>query len=341
MTTRGIKEPLIKYLTYVHTMEERALGRLDKAPNVDEIPELAQALRADREQTQHHEMLIRDCLRAYRAEPWGTKDTRTRTPDPSSVFTHMRPRAPSKLAAHFYCYKHLELAAYDLLERVAQHTQDAETARIAQRIGREEQAIADRLAELLDSSVDTDLAQPSEADLQSNLLERLADAHATEEESVALLNSACNIVARGRLWHIFEDHRAQSEVHRRLVEDRLQAYGAKPSAVKGAAARSSALRCGLSLRAQPDASGKLVPFVFGLEHLEIASYQQLVRVAARAGDADTLGVVQCILIDEQTAAAALKRTFDAALVGSLGAEDVSPGHRGVSIDSLGQGQEHR
>jgi ferritin-like metal-binding protein YciE len=242
-----------------------------------------------------------------------------------AVFTRAREGPPSQLAAHAYCYKHLELAAYDLLARVALHAQDAETARVARRIGEEEQAIADRLADLFDTTVDAALAQPSDKDLQSDLLERMAAAHATEEESVALLRRARDTVARGQLRHIFEDHLAQSEIHRRLLGDCLQARGAKDSAIKHAAVRLGPLGWGLCLQAQPITPAKLAACVFAFEHLEIPSYRQLVRVAGIAGDQYTLGVSQCILIDEQTAAAALKRGFDAAVVASLEGQAVSSG----------------
>ena len=58
-------------------------------------------------------------------------------------------------------------------------------------------------------------------------------------------------------------------------------------------------------------------FTYAFEHLEIGAYEQLTRVARRAGDGETALVADQILPDERAAAEMLYGTFDAALDASL------------------------
>ena len=48
-----------------------------------------------------------------------------------------------------------------------------------------------------------------------------------------------------------------------------------------------ATNLGMFLKAQVDAPAKLAAFAYAFEHLEIAAYGLLKRVAMRAGDDDT------------------------------------------------------
>ena len=63
---------------------------------------------------------------------------------------------------------------------------------------------------------------------------------------------------------------------------------------------------------QPDTAARLSVFVFAFEHLEIAAYELLVRVARRAGDEKVLGVAEQILSEERTTAKELAGRWDRA-----------------------------
>jgi ferritin-like metal-binding protein YciE len=76
-------------------------------------------------------------------------------------------------------------------------------------------------------------------------------------------------------------------------------------------------------QAQPDTPGKLAAFAFAFEHLEIGGYEQLRRVAQRAGDAATVSSVDTILGQERAAAALLRSAFDQAVDASLEAQGVA------------------
>jgi ferritin-like metal-binding protein YciE len=81
--------------------------------------------------------------------------------------------------------------------------------------------------------------------------------------------------------------------------------------------RLGALNWGTFFQAQPDTPAKLAAFAFAFEHLEIAGYELLRRVAIRAGDTETEQVASLILTEEHAAAHLIRSLFDQALDASL------------------------
>src|SRR5204862_52383 len=69
--------------------------------------------------------------------------------------------------------------------------------------------------------------------------------------------------------------------------------------------------------AQPDTPVKLAGFAYAFEHLEIAAYELLRRVAERAGDQETVAIATRILAQERTAAERVADTWDAAADAAL------------------------
>src|SRR5205807_2552524 len=69
--------------------------------------------------------------------------------------------------------------------------------------------------------------------------------------------------------------------------------------------------------AQPDTPGKLAGFAFAFEHLELAAYELLRRVAQRAGDSVTADAAQRIAEDERDAAQRIAGTWSAAMEAAL------------------------
>jgi ferritin-like metal-binding protein YciE len=67
----------------------------------------------------------------------------------------------------------------------------------------------------------------------------------------------------------------------------------------------------------------LAAFAYAFEHLEIGGYEQLFRVARRAGDEDTVSTVELILAEERAMADGIAARFDRAVDGSLQAEGVA------------------
>jgi ferritin-like metal-binding protein YciE len=314
----SLSEQLVNYLTDVHAMEVQALAQMRAAPKLAGDPVLAKAFEAHREETERHEALIRERLDAHDASPSRIEDLLGAVSGKGFVlFARFNPDTPGKLATHAFSYEHLELAAYDLLERVAERAGDAETAAVARAIRAEEDAMAERIGSSWDRTVAASLE--GEDDLDKQLLKYLADAHALEAQAIQLLERGPKIAGDSDLAYVFQAHLAESRVHQELVEARLEARGGKPSALKDAALRLGALNWGTFFQAQPDTPAKLAAFAYAFEHLEIGGYEQLKRVAQRANDIDTSHVARRILDEERAAAEKLYGTFASALDASLDA----------------------
>jgi ferritin-like metal-binding protein YciE len=318
MPERTIDEQLVKYLTDAHSIEEQALQQLRAAPAAAGEGTLAELLREHLAETERHELLVRERLAAHGAEPSAVKGAVMRAGGSAFVlFARSQPDTPGKLAAHAYSYEHLELAAYELLLRVADRAGDHLTAATARRIRDEERRMGERLEGVWDATVDASLRAVGRADSTDQLTKYLTDAHAIEAQAIQLLEKGPALSGDPALARIYEEHLAETRDQQRLVEERLDAYGASPSRLKDAALRLGALNWGGFFAAHPDTPGKLAAFAYAFEHLEIGGYEQLKRVAERAGDAATAAAADRILAQERAAAGRIAGAFDGAVRASL------------------------
>jgi ferritin-like metal-binding protein YciE len=323
MTPNDLQSQLIKYLTDAHSIERQALVQMKAAPGIAGDPEIASAFEQHRAETEEHERLVDERLTALGASPSKVKDIAGAVTGMGfGLFAKLQPDSPGKLVAHAFSYEHMELAAYDLLARVADRAGDAETAQVARRIEAQERAMAERVAGLFDRAVDASLRDLSPDDLGDQVRKYLEDAHAIEGQAIQLLSKGRDLAGTSELASAYEEHLAQSREHEQLVDTRLSTYGARPSRLKDAALRLGALNWGMFFGAQPDTPAKLAAFSYAFEHLEIAAYELLHRVAGRAGDDQTQAMADTILGDERAAADRIHRAFDPALDASLDAQKV-------------------
>jgi ferritin-like metal-binding protein YciE len=318
MPERDLQEQLVKYLTDVHSIEEQALVQMRRAPEIASDPELSEAFSQHLEETEVQERRVRELLEAAGAEASTIKDVAGRAGGVGMVlFAKLQPDTPGKLVAHAFSYEHLEVAAYELLRRVAERAGAADAAAVALDIGEEEKRMAERLAGLFDRAVDASLHEVDLEDLHEQLRQYLADAHAIEMQAIQMLERAPKITEPEELAKLYEEHLAETREHEQRVEDRLEAIGGSTSAVKDAAMRLGALNWGAFFQAQPDTPAKLAGFAYAFEHLEIGGYEQLRRVARRADDEETVRLADSILAQERDAAERIAGRWDEAVEASL------------------------
>src|SRR3954451_8239665 len=297
-------EQLDKYLTDVHALEVQALAQMRAAPDIAGDPELARIFDAHREETERHEALIRERLEAHGEKPSRIEDLLGAVSGKGFVlFARSQPDTPGKLVTHAFSYEHMELAAYDLLARVAEQAGDPETVAVAERIRAEEDAMAARLAGSWDRAVEASLAGK---DASEALDSYLADAHALEAQAIQLLERGKDTEG---LQALFSEHLEESRGHQERIEQRLEARGGSPSRLKDAALAAGALNWGAFFKSQPDTPAKLAMFAYAFEHLEIGGYEQLRRVAQRAADYATSEAAETILADERAAAEKVYAAF--------------------------------
>ncbi|MGN6170672.1 MAG: YciE/YciF ferroxidase family protein, partial [Solirubrobacteraceae bacterium] len=181
----------------------------------------------------------------------------------------------------------------------------------------DERKMAERLEACFDCAADASLRELGAEDLGDQLDKYLADAHAIEQQAIQLLKKGPKIAGVTELADAFEDHLEETNEHSALMEQRLEARGSGPSKLKDAVLRLGALNWGAFFQVQVDTPAKLAGFAYAFEHLEIAGYELLKRVALRAADEESISVANRILREERNAAARIHSLFDYALEASM------------------------
>ncbi len=323
MAPKTLEDQLVKYLTDVHSIEQQALVQMKLAPKIAGDPVISSYFSEHLDETQEHERLIHECLEAHLADRSVIKDLAGAVTGAGfALFAMAQPDTPGKLVTHAYSYEHMELAAYDLLERVADLAGDPETADVARQIKEQERLMAERLAIAFDRAADASLGDLSPDDLTERLDKYLSDAHAIEMQAIHLLEKGPQLAGASELASAYEDHLAETRQHEQLIDELLRSHGESPSKVKDAALALGALNWGTFFAAQPDTPAKLAAFTYAFEHLEIGAYELLSRVAQRAGDQGTKAVAAEILVQERAAAGHIRSLFEQALHASLADQEV-------------------
>jgi ferritin-like metal-binding protein YciE len=318
----GIEEQLTAHLADAHAIEEQALAQLRPAPKIAGDPLIADAFEAHLTETEAHEGWVRGRLEARGARPSPIKDGLMKAGGAGFVlFARLQPDTPGKLLAHAYSYEHLEEASYEQLALVADRAGDDATAGMARRVRDEERAMGERLAGLYDRAVGA--SRGDDDDPEAQLVRSLRDAHAIEAQADTLLGRAAESGGDAGLEELYAAHRDEERNHRELLRVRLAAHGARPSRFKDSALRAGGLNWSALFQGRPDTPGTLAAFVYAFEHLQIAGCEQLLRVAERAGDAETGRAVKRILAEERATARQLRAAFERATDATLEAQGVA------------------
>lgn len=304
-------EQLVKYLADVHSIELQALAQLRAAPRIAGDERLGEAFERHLVETEDQERRVRERLQALGGEPSKLKDAAGRGGGWAMVaFAASQPDTPGKLTMHAFSYEHMELAAYELLKRLAERAGDEETARMAADVADEERRMAERLEQNFDAAVEVTLGEVDADQLDSALLAYLRDVHALEGQAEKLLEAGAERVDDEHLEAAFRDHLGETRRHRERIAGLLDMRGARPSLVKDAVLKAGGLNLSAFFGVQPDSTAKLAGFAFAFEHLEVAAYELLQRVAARAGDEGVVAATEEILADERAAAARVAESWD-------------------------------
>jgi ferritin-like metal-binding protein YciE/nucleoside-diphosphate-sugar epimerase len=308
---RDRDEQIVKYLADVHSIELQALAQLRAAPKIAGDERLCQAFEQHLVETEDQERRVRERLEALGGEPSKLKDAAGAAGGWGMVaFAASQPDTPGKLAMHAYSYEHMELAAYELLKRLAERAGDEETARMAADIAAEEGRMAERLEQSFDTAVEVSLAAVDTDQLDAALLAYLRDVHALEGQAEKLLEAGAERVDDEHLEAAFRDHLDETQRHRKRIASLLEERGAGPSPAKDTMLKVGGLNLSAFFAAQPDSTTKLAGFAFAFEHLEVAAYELLQRVAARAGDEGVVMTAEEILAEERRAAERVAESWD-------------------------------
>ena len=146
--------------------------------------------------------------------------------------------------------------------------------------------------------------------LQQKLVDYVEDAHAMERNVSTMLDSMISTTDDPEIKKLLEDHRRQTEEHERRLRERLDAMGASTSTIKEVGGLGAALFKGVGDVARTDKPAKNARDGYMTEHMEIAAYELLERLAKRAGDEETAEVARKNRSDEEAMAKKIESNWD-------------------------------
>jgi ferritin-like metal-binding protein YciE len=143
-----LDEQLNSYLSDVHALEGQSKKLLEKSKEMDVPASLAEAFAHHLEETEGHLEKIERRLDDRGAAPSAVKDAMLRLGALNwGMFFAAQPDTPAKLAGFSYAVENLEIAAYEMLKRVAERAGDEETVALADSILAEERNAAQQVAD--------------------------------------------------------------------------------------------------------------------------------------------------------------------------------------------------
>jgi ferritin-like metal-binding protein YciE len=149
--------------------------------------------------------------------------------------------------------------------------------------------------------------------LKEKLADYVEDAHAMEQNDLKMIDSMISTTDDPEVKRMLENHRRETEEHERRMRERLDALGRGTSTRKQAQAVGAALLKGVGDRARGDKAGKNARDGYTAEHMEIAAYQLLERLAKKAGDDETAQAARQNRSDEEEMARRIDQSWDRTL----------------------------
>jgi ferritin-like metal-binding protein YciE len=158
--------------------------------------------------------------------------------------------------------------------------------------------------------------------LEKKLVEHIDDAYAMEQNVLRMLDGMIQTTKDPQMKRSLERHRKQTEQQAERLEERLRDHGAKPSKLKEAGGVMAALMKGVLDMTRNDQAGRNARDGYATEHMEIASYQLLERVAKKAGDKETAAVARRNREEEEAMARSIGAKWNKIVEQSLEEEGI-------------------
>lgn len=158
--------------------------------------------------------------------------------------------------------------------------------------------------------------------IEDKLVEYIDDAYAMEQNVLRMLDGMIGTTKDPQMKRALERHKKQTEQQAERLEECLQEHGASPSGTKQAGGIMAALMKSVIDMARGDKAGRSARDGYATEHMEIASYQMLERVARKAGDTHTAAVARQNREEEEAMARSIASKWNKIVERSLEEEGV-------------------
>jgi ferritin-like metal-binding protein YciE len=146
--------------------------------------------------------------------------------------------------------------------------------------------------------------------LTEQLIKHIDEAHAMEQNVLRMLDAMISTTDDPEILQELEHHKIETEGHVLRMRARLEAHGAQPSTVKQAAGILAALAKLPLDMVRGEKAGRNARDGYATEHLEIASYELLRRIAQRANDEETVAACDLIIEQERAMAEAIAANWE-------------------------------
>jgi len=146
--------------------------------------------------------------------------------------------------------------------------------------------------------------------LKAQLIKHIDEAHAMEQNVLRMLDEMISTTDDPGILDALEHHKLQTQNHADRMAQRLEAHDTAPSTVKQFGGVLGALAKLPLDFVRGEKAGRNARDAYATEHLEIASYELLRRIAQKADDEETAEVVQEIIAEEQAMAKIIEEHWD-------------------------------
>src|ERR687885_1340221 len=147
-------------------------------------------------------------------------------------------------------------------------------------------------------------------ELKAQLVKHIDEALAMEQNVLRMLDGMIETTEDEEIKNELREHKLETERHADRMQQRLEAHGASASMVKEVGGIAGALMKGVVDMARPEKAGRNARDGYTTEHMEIAAYQLLERVAKRAGDEETAEAARQNRADEEAMAKKIDQHWD-------------------------------
>ena len=146
--------------------------------------------------------------------------------------------------------------------------------------------------------------------LKEQLIKHIDEAYAMEQNVLRMLDGMISTTDDPEILDALEHHRVQTEGHAERMRARLEAHDAAPSGMRQVGAIVQALAKVPLDMVRGEKAGRNARDGYATEHMEIASYELLARIADRAGDDETAAAAREIIGEEQAMAKKIEGNWD-------------------------------
>ena len=146
--------------------------------------------------------------------------------------------------------------------------------------------------------------------INDQLIKHIDEAHAMEQNVLRMLDGMISTTDDPEILQELEHHKMETEGHVQRMRQRLEAHGRSPSTVRQMTGIVGALAKMPLDMVRGDKAGRNARDGYTTEHMEIAAYELLKRVAQKAGDEETATACDEIIAQERQMAETIEQNWD-------------------------------